>query len=322
MNKLRVGVMRGGLGSEYYVSLQTGNTVINTLSRELYEVHDILISNAGEWHIDGVPTTPMKLLQQVDVIFNALHGEFGEDGKVQKILDTFNLPYTGSTAIPSAIGMNKDLAKKHFASVGISVPLGVIVERGEDVDEVLARVVGKEIRAPFVVKPLSGGSSVGLSFANNDKELILAVERALGYSEKVIIEEYIKGREVTLGVVDSSQGGNAYTTPPLEILLPEGTLFDYEKKYKDATYPMGPARLQDHERRALEGAALRAHMQLGARHYSTYDFILTEKGPVLLEANTLPGLMQTSVFPKSLALHGLSLAEFLDYVIGLALQKK
>ncbi len=314
--------MRGGLGSEYYVSLQTGGSVIDALSRDLYEVHDILITNAGEWHIDGVPTTPVKLLQQVDVIFNALHGEFGEDGKVQKILDTFNLPYTGSTAIPSAIGMNKDLAKKHFASVGISVPKGVLAERGEDVDDVIERVVGAEIRAPFVVKPLSAGSSVGLSLAKNDRELILAVERALGYSEKAIIEEYVQGREVTLGVVDSSQGGSAYTTPPLEILLPEGSLFDYDKKYKNSAYPIGPARLKDSERRALEEAALRAHMHLGARHYSTYDFILTEKGPVLLEVNTLPGLTQTSVFPKSLALHGLNLSDFVDYILGLALQKK
>ena len=322
MNKLRVGVMRGGLGSEYYVSLQTGGSVIDALSRDLYEVHDILITNAGEWHIDGVPTTPVKLLQQVDVIFNALHGEFGEDGKVQKILDTFNMPYTGSTAIPSAIGMNKDLAKKHFASAGISVPLGVVAERGEDVDDVITRVVGAEIRAPFVVKPLSGGSSVGLSLAKNDRELILAVERALGYSEKAIIEEYIKGREVTVGVVDASNGMGAYTTPPIEVLLPEGTLFDYDKKYKSTTHPVGPARLQDSERRALESAALRAHLHLGVRHYATYDFILTEKGPVLLEANTLPGLTQTSLFPKSLALHGLELPEFLEYVLGLALQKK
>jgi len=322
MTKIRVGVMRGGLGSEYHVSLRTGGNVLASLPRDLYEVHDILITNAGEWHIDGVPTTPLKLMQQVDVIFNALHGEFGEDGKVQRILEHFNMPYTGSTAVPSAIGMNKELSKKYFAAIGINVPLGVVVERGEDVSDVIARVVGTEIRAPFVVKPLSGGSSIGLSLAKDRKELISAVEMALAHSEKAIIEEYVRGREVTLGVVDSSNGMGAYATPPLEILLPEGTLFDYDQKYKNLSHPIGPARLQNRERYSLEDAALRAHGHLGARHYARYDFILTEDGPCLLEVNTLPGLTQTSLLPKSLELQGLTFPGFVDYIITLALQKK
>lgn len=322
MTKIRVGVMRGGLGSEYHVSLRTGGNVLASLSRDLYEVHDILITNAGEWHIDGIPTTPLKLMQQVDVVFNALHGEFGEDGKVQRILEAFNMPYTGSTAVPSAIGMNKELSKKYFAAIGINVPLGVVAERGEDVSDVLARVVGTEIRAPYVVKPLSGGSSIGLSLAKDHKELIAAVETALAHSEKAIIEEYVRGREVTLGIIDSANGVGSYATPPLEILLPEGTLFDYDQKYKNLAHPVGPARLQDFERKALEGAALLAHSHLGARHYARYDFILTDKGPCLLEVNTLPGLTQTSLLPKSLELQGLSLQEFIGYIITLALQKK
>lgn len=321
MSKLRVGVMRGGLGSEYHVSLRTGGNVLSALSPEKYEVHDIFISHVGEWHIDGRPTTPAKLSRQVDVVFNALHGEFGEDGKVQKILEQFNIPYTGSTAIVSAIGMNKELAKKYFSAVGIKVPRGQTVARGEDVEEVLARV-GEEIRAPYVVKPLAGGSSVGLSLAKNERELVVAIEKALAYSEKALVEEYVRGREVTLGVVDASTGVGSYATPPLEILLPPETLFDYDQKYKNLAHPVGPARMSETERRALEEAALRAHVHLGARHYARYDFILTEDGPYLLEVNTLPGLTETSLLPKSLALHGLSLSEFLDYVISLALRKK
>lgn len=322
MSKIRVGVMRGGLGSEYHVSLRTGGNVITALTGDKYEVHDILITNAGEWHLDGVPTTPAKLMQQVDVVFNALHGEFGEDGKVQKILELFNIPYTGSTAVPSAIGMNKELSKKYFAAIGINVPLGVVVERGEEVSDVIARVAGAEIRAPFVVKPLSGGSSIGLSLAKDEQDLISAVELALAHSEKALIEEYVRGREVTLGVVDSANGVGAYATPPLEILLPEETLFDYSQKYKNLAHPVGPARLREEERRALESAALRAHSHLGARHYARYDFILTDTGPCLLEVNTLPGLTQTSLLPKSLELQGLLFPDFLDYVVTLALQKK
>lgn len=321
MNKLRVGVMRGGLGSEYHVSLRTGGNVLSALVGDKYEGHDILITNAGEWHFDGVPTTPSKLSQHVDVIFNALHGEFGEDGKVQKILDLFGVPYTGSTALPSAVGMNKALAKKYFTAVGIKVPHGLVVGRGDEVSEVIERVKA-EISAPYVVKPLSGGSSVGISLANDSKELVAAIEKALAYSEKAIIEEYVRGREVTLGVIDSSDGIGSYATPPIEILLPLGKLFDYDQKYKNLTHPIGPARMSVQELRALEDATLRAHAHLGVRHYARYDFILTEEGPCLLEVNTLPGLTDTSLLMKSLELNGFSLPEFVDYILALALRKK
>lgn len=321
MQKIRVGVMRGGLGSEYHVSLLTGGNVLSALIGDKYESHDILITNAGEWHIDGTPTTPAKLSQHVDVIFNALHGEFGEDGKVQKILEIFDIPYTGSTVLASAIGMNKELAKKYFSKVGIKVPQGIVVARGEEVGEVVTRV-GKEIKAPYVIKPLSGGSSVGLSLAHTTGELVSSIEKALAYSEKALIEEYVRGREVTLGVIDSSRGLGSYATPPLEILLPDGVLFDYDQKYKNLTHPVGPARMSVAERTALEEAAIRAHTHLGARHYARYDFIMTDDGPCLLEVNTLPGLTNTSLLPQSLALSGLPLPDFVDYIITLALKKK
>jgi len=313
--------MRGGKGSEYYVSLKTGGSVLALLPRDRYEPHDILITQEGEWNIDGVPTTPAKIMQYVDVVFNALHGEFGEDGKVQNILDLLQIPYTGSTAVPSAVGMNKELAKKYFAAIGIKVPRGVVVSRGEEIGEVVARV-GAEIHAPYVVKPLTGGSSIGLSLVQGESELVPALEVALAHAEKAIVEEYIRGREVTLGVIDAKDGMHPYATPPLEILLPEGTLFDYDKKYGNLVHPVGPARMKDEEHHALTEAALLAHRHLGARHYARYDFILTDEGPCLLEVNTLPGLSETSLLTKSLDLYGLEMPEFLDYVLSLALQKK
>lgn len=313
--------MRGGLGGEYYVSLRTGAAVLASLPRDRYEVHDILITHVGEWHIDGIPTIPAKLSQHVDVIFNALHGEFGEDGKVQKILDIFNIPYTGSTALPSAVGMNKDLAKKTFAAVGSMVPEGIVVERGEEIHDVVSRIQNK-ISAPYVVKPLNGGSSIGLSFALTIPELITGIETALAYNHKAIVEEYIRGREITIGVIDSVNGKSAYATPSIEILLPEGKLFDYNQKYKNIDHPIGPARLHTHERHAIEEIALRTHFQLAARHYARYDFILSEKGPYLLEVNTLPGLTKTSLITKSLALHDIPFSKFIDYIITLALHRK
>ena len=321
MQKIRVGVMRGGLGSEYYVSLRTGSNVLANLPRDRYEPHDILITQEGEWNIDGVPTRPAKLSQHVDVVFNALHGEFGEDGKVQNILDIFGVPYTGSTAVPSAIGMNKELAKKHFLNAGIRVPLGVVVSRGDEIGEIAERV-RETLKAPYVVKPLTCGSSVGLSLVQGESELVPALERALSYCEKALVEEYVHGREITVGVVDGADGLSAYTMPPLEVMLPPGSVFDYEQKYRTGVSPVGVARAYESEKQVLEHIALSAHRELGARHYATYDFIMTNKGPYLLEVNTLPGLTDTSMFSKALTARNLSMPEFLDYVLGLALQKK
>ncbi len=321
MTKLRVGVMRGGPGSEYHVSLKTGGNVLTAIPRDRYEPHDILITNTGEWNIDGVPTHPSKLSQHVDVVFNALHGEFGEDGKVQNILDFFGVPYTGSAVIPSAIGMNKDLAKKYFVKAGIKVPRGVVVSRGEEIGSV-AQKVKSEIAAPYVVKPLAGGSSIGLSLARSDEELIAAIEYALGYGGEALVEEYIRGREIMVGVINAAGGAHAYVTAPIEVMIPEGVLYDYDQKYKTPLHPVGRARMRDSERKAVEEAALRAHVALGARHYASYDFILADDGPYLLEVNTLPGLTNTSLLPKSLGFFGLTMPEFIDYVITLALQKK
>ncbi|MEK7460045.1 MAG: D-alanine--D-alanine ligase [Patescibacteria group bacterium] len=319
--KTRVGVMRGGMGSEYYVSLKTGANVLANLPRDQYEPHDILVTRDGEWHIDGRRTTPEKLMQYVDVVLNGLHGEFGEDGKVQKLLEAFNIPYTGSTAVPSAIGMNKELTKKHLENVGIRVPRGTFAHHNEKVNDVIARIK-KMIRAPYIVKPVSGGSSMGLTLVQIDNDLIPAIEKALAYGDKVLIEEYVRGREVTLSVIDSMNGQGAYTTPPLEILLPEDTIFDYDQKYTDTAHPVGPARLSREQSRELEEAAFLAHRHLGARHYARYDFILTDEGPCFLEVNTLPGLTSTSLLLKSLKLHGLPFSEFLDHILKLALQKK
>lgn len=321
MKKIRVGVMRGGQGSEYHVSLRTGGSVLTALSHDKYEPHDILVTKKGEWHIDGAPLHPSKISQHVDVVFNALHGEYGEDGKVQNILDFFHVPYTGSTSVPSAIGMNKDLAKKHFAKAGINVPRGLVVGRGEEIGGVLNRVKSV-IRAPYVVKPLSGGSSIGVSLANTDTELLAALEVALEFCEQALVEEYIRGREITVSVIDGGAGVRPYVLAPLEVLLPEGVLFDHDQKYLNPIRPVGPARMGENERRALESAALNAHAALGARHYATYDFIVGDGVPYLLEVNTLPGLTPTSLLTKSLALHGLPFPEFIDFVITLALEKK
>lgn len=316
-----MGVVRGGPGSEYYVSLKTGGSVLSVLPSDKYDARDVLITNDGQWHIDGVPTTPEKLTRSIDVAFNALHGEFGEDGKIQKIFDIFGMPYTGSTVVPSAVGMNKELAKRRFAALGIKVPRAVAVSSGSATDDVL-REIRSELRSPYIVKPTSSGSSIGVSFVGTEEELVSALERALAYGDKALVEEYIRGREITVGVVDAKSGDGSYLLPPLEVFLPDGTLFDYQSKYGDNTYRTELARLSASEYAAIERAVSRAHKSLGVRHYARYDFILAEDGAYLLEVNTLPALMNGALLPRALMLHDLSMSDFVDYVISLALQEK
>jgi len=223
--------MRGGVGGEYETSLSTGSSVLKNLSQDKYDVFDVLVTKDKEWHIDGFPTTPAKLTRQVDVIFNALHGEYGEDGKVQRELGQFGIPYTGSTVFSSAIAMNKALAKYYFKQVGIKTPECAVV-RGSDNIEVSARRVFRKIPGRYIIKPILSGSSVGVSVVSGFDKLLDAIKKArLGVSGAVIIEEYIEGREISCGVVDSLSGGAPHAIYPVEVILPAGALFfDYERK--------------------------------------------------------------------------------------------
>ena len=163
MNKIRVGVLRGGPSSEYEISLKTGGNGLKRLS-EKYSPIDIFIDREGVWHIQGIPHKPHEAFEKVDAVFNGLHGEYGEDGKVQKILDTFSIPYTGSKTLPSAIGMNKALAKNIFKSYGIKTPYYKVESKSDDVGE-LSSSLFNTFPMPAVVKPIASGSSVGVSIA-------------------------------------------------------------------------------------------------------------------------------------------------------------
>src|SRR3989344_5501836 len=154
MSTIRVGVLRGGPSSEYDVSLRTGQSVLAHLP-EQYQAHDILITKDGVWHWRGLPTTPDQIARQVDVFFNALHGEYGEDGRLQNVLDQLGTPYTGSGTFASAVGMNKELAKEAFRRQGLKVPQGLRIQRHEEGNH--SRRVFEKISPPWIVKPADRG---------------------------------------------------------------------------------------------------------------------------------------------------------------------
>lgn len=324
MGKIRVAVLRGGPSSEYDVSLKTGGNVLRHLEKhDKYSPQDILISKDGRWHIAGMPAEPDRIIRNSDVVFNALHGEYGEDGKVQQILDSFAIPYTGSGSFPSAVGMNKVMSKKAFKIYGIRTPLHAVLNESFLDKERLLEFF-RSFPQPCVIKPVSAGSSVGVSVVYTFADLEPAIVSALRYSPQAMAEEFIEGKEATCGVVDHFRGHEIYSLLPIEIRKPKGKkLFDFDAKYGGGTQEICPGNFSSEEKEQLQRAAAQAHKALGLRHYSRSDFIVTKRrGIYILETNSLPGLTNESLLPKSLKAVGCEMPHFLDHLITLALQGK
>jgi D-alanine-D-alanine ligase len=315
-----VGVLRGGPSREYEVSLRTGASVLEHLDREKYEPRDIFIDRAGEWHMHGVAQSPERALKGVDVAFNALHGEYGEDGRIQRQLDSLGVPYTGSDAFSSAIAFNKQHAKEAARKLGVKVPHGIVLEPAREGEiEELARKIFRTFPHPAVIKPVSGGSSVGTHVAHTYHGLEHALRDAAAHSPKVLVEEYIAGREATVGVLDDFRNERAYALMPVEIVPPaHHPFFTYEAKYGGQTREHVPSRFSEEQKAELERVARAVHEGLGLSHYSRSDFIVSKRGIFFLEVNTLPGLIGESLLPRALKAVGTSLSAFLDHVVALA----
>lgn len=326
----RVAVLRGGPSSEYEVSLKSGASVIKALAQEdEYAIHDILIDRGGVWHRNGIPTTPADALKGVDVAFIALHGSYGEDGTVQRILDTMAIPYTGSGAYASALAMQKPRARFQIAALPmVKLPEHYVVREDDGTDyPAIARDIFARFGPPYIVKPASGGSSVGLAIAPTIAELPGVLrETARAYGYPILVEEFIRGKEVTCGVIEGFRNEECYALPPVEILLPtHKSVLDYEAKYgvaeESCARGICPASLTTEEKRRVEEAARAIHQALDLSHYSRTDFILTPKGLYFLETNSLPGLDERSPMHTSLTSIGSSLREFLKHVIKRATQR-
>ncbi len=313
-----IAVLRGGPSSEYEISLRSGAHILEQLDKERYEARDIFIDRSGVWYKNGIPMLPDKALGGVDVVFNALHGEYGEDGKVQRLLERLSIPYTGSRAVSSSLAFNKYRTKEALKDAGVRMPLSVLVRPEGDTEELALRLF-RSFPHPAMVKPVRGGSSVGMTLANNFNTLRHALGEAARISPEVLLEEYIKGREGTVGVIDSFRNEDTYALMPIEIIPPKGrSFFDYDSKYSGATIERVPSHFSDQEKKALSNTARSVHKTLGLSHYSRSDFIVSSRGIYFLEVNTLPGLTKESLLPKALNAVGTTFSDFLHHVISLA----
>lgn len=313
-----VGVLRGGPSREHEVSLRSGAAILTNLPEERYAVRDIYIDREGQWHERGRPTSPERILRQLDAVLIGLHGEYGEDGNVQKILELFGVPYAGADSLASHFAMHKLLAKVRAQEAGLRTPKFHFIERKEDA-AAGAQAVIRAFPQPVVVKPVGWGSSIGVSIVGGYAPVFSAIRQLFAdEAPAVLVEEYVKGREATVGVVEALRGEELYALPPIEIIPPGDDFFSYDAKYSGVTREVCPGNFSRAANEDLKWAAKAVHRALGLRHYSRSDFIVTTRGIYYLETNTLPGLTTESLLPKALAAVGVPFSAFLDHLVTLA----
>jgi len=339
---MRITVLMGGTSAERDVSLATGLrvsealrsrghevTVIDTVRGALSDQEERALLAQGT--VRAAPPNPESLARMAraalpatvrvipqpgdtDVVFLALHGGNGEDGTIQAILDLAGVPYTGSGHLASALAMDKDLSKHLFRAEGVRTADWLMAPR-EAGSDFLGQAV-RELGLPLIVKPSKQGSTVGLSMVKEASELGPAIAEAFRHDDEVMIERFVAGRELTVGIL----GGDAL---PVGEIIPEHEIYDYECKYTAGmAEEVFPARISEGEREAAQEQARRAFAALKLRGCARIDFRMTDSGELFcLEANTLPGMTATSLIPQAAAAAGLEFPELCDRIVQLAVAK-
>jgi len=296
----RVGVLAGGMSEEREISLHSGEAVANALRRRGYDVVEIDVGR----------DLPQKLLAaNVDQCWIALHGRYGEDGCVQGVLEVMEIPYTGSGVLASAVAMDKNATKRMVRKCpGVVLAPDRVVRRGEKV---------RRVAYPVVVKPMEGGSTLGITIARTKQELAAGLDAAFALGDAVLLEAFVTGDEITVAVLD----GEAL---PVVRIVPESGFFDFDAKYtKGRTRYEVPAPISAAAAMAAQSAAVEVYRTIGCRGLARADFIVRtdDDVPVFLEINTIPGMTETSLSPMAAKAVGLSFDDLVERVLPLPLER-
>jgi len=288
----------GGFSSEREVSLKSGNAVYDALKDTDCELMSIDFTSAEEL-IEKIKQS------NVEFIFNALHGAFGEDGRVQQILEDMKISYTGSGSLASALAMDKIASRKIFQEQGLPVPRHQIIHKNQFEKK------GLFLEFPVVVKPANEGSSIGLSIVADKESLRAAIDIAQKYDDTIILEKYIRGREITVGILDDKP------LPVIEV-VPKNKFYDFQAKYSAGMSEyIVPAQMDEAITKKAQQIAVKAHKALGCRCFSRVDMIVNlEEIPVVLEVNTIPGLTSTSLLPKAAKAAGIDFRHLCQKMIS------
>ena len=306
--KLQIAVLYGGVSKERDVSISSSKGIIEALKANNHEVIGI------DFHPDRLH----EIIElKVDLVFIGLHGKFGEDGCIQGLLDMLNIPYVGSGVMASSVAMDKFKAKQLFQSENIPTAKG---ERYRITDQTnindLVEKIHSSFELPFVVKPNREGSTLGLTIVNNKEQTEQAIRKAVQSDEFILVEEFIKGKELTVPVMGKM---NEEAALPIIEIIPKNVLYDYESKYvQGGSEHIIPARISEELTAKIKQYAVMAHQVLGCEIYSRADFLLTDDNiPYILEVNTLPGMTPTSLFPDSARTNNISYNEMIETLVQL-----
>ena len=294
----KIAVLCGGMSSEREVSLRSGKNVLAALQRLGYKNAEIV----------DVSENIMNDLKGFEYAYNTLHGKFGEDGCIQGVLEILKIPYTGCGVMASAICMNKEYTKKVMSTVELPLITSVYLLPNEDPVEKV-----KDLTYPLMIKPVSEGSSFGMSKVSNNEELVKAVEDARKYNSEILIEEYLVGVAATVGVLEKD--GKAFATEILE-LRPKNEWYDYEAKYtKGMTEFILPAEISEEMTEKVKSCAIKAFEVCNCSGVSRVDFLIVDNIPYILEINTNPGMTDTSDLPAQAAVCGINYDQLVEMVL-------
>ncbi|MBN1469282.1 MAG: D-alanine--D-alanine ligase [Fusobacteriaceae bacterium] len=349
--KIRVGIIFGGKSAEHEVALQSAKNVIDAINKDKYEITLIGIDKEGRWQLNDrshyllneqnpklislnktenevalipgdnkfLDTFGNRKLETLDVIFPIIHGTNGEDGTIQGMLKLAGIPFVGADVLGSAIGMDKDVAKRLLKEAGIPIADFVTVKKYE-LGKLDFEMVEEKLKYPMFIKPANAGSSVGVSKASNRKELIEGLEKAFLYDYKVLVEEFIKGREVECAIL----GNENPIASAIGEIIPTHDFYSYEAKYIDEKGALLeiPAKIDSEVVKKLQEIAIETYKTLCCEGMARVDFFLTEDGKAIInEINTIPGFTKISMYPKLWEVRGLSYEKLIDRLIELAIER-
>lgn len=309
----KIGLIYGGKSFEHDVSIKSKNSVINNINKK-YDVSEIYVDKDGNWYKDGkLLENIIEYLKELDIVFPLIHGNIGEDGKLQGLLETFNIKYVGSNTISSALAMDKGFCKTILDKYNIKQVPYIIVNKKSKIKEII-----EKFTFPVIIKPANGGSSIGISVANNTNELIKALSNAFKYDKKVIVEKFIKARELEVGIINN----NGIITSSVGEIKSNG-FYDYEAKYIKNTEVIVDTNLKKEIILKIKETARNVFKILECNDFARCDFLYDETNDELYfnEINTIPGFTEISMFPKLFIHDGYTYTEILDILIKSAKKK-
>ena len=298
LKKKKIGVMMGGLSREREISLKTGKAILKALTEKGYTACPIDV---------GQDVAEILVKKKIEVAFIALHGRFGEDGTIQGMLELMRISYTGSGVLASALALHKIMAKKIFLFEKIPTPPFEVVQRQEIGKDPLRNI---SLPLPLVVKPAREGSTIGISIVRTKEELVPALKEAGKYDEEILVEEFMKGKEITVGILED------IPLPVIEI-VPKSGFYDYHSKYtKGETQYIIPARIPREKYLYAQGISLKSFQTLGCSGCARVDLMTDENDDsFVIDVNTMPGMTETSLLPKAANYVGITFEDLVERIL-------